>query len=118
MIGNVTDVIVKGESKVKGECIIDLLLFSIGILVIGDLLSCSTPKGSPVECISNTEHHRLHAGIELTIDFFEVDDVETVGSIVTHVRHFEVEPLMITKRIDIRSQDQIVFVFGDLEENQ
>ena len=115
MIGDVTNIVFIGKSNREGQCIEDFLLLPVGVFIVGDLVAYSPPKGFAVQCISNTKHHGLHSRIELTIDFLEIDDIETIGEIVTHVRDFEIEPLMITKGIDIRTKNEIVFFFGYLE---
>lgn len=111
MIGNITDIISIGESNVECQSEEDFLFLPIGIFVVGYFLTNSTPIGFAIHCFSNTEHDWLHTSIELTVDFFEIDDIETIGYIVTHVRYFEIEPLMIAEGIYIRTKNEIIFFF-------
>ena len=114
MVGDVANIIVKGESKMEGQCVVDLLLLAVDILVVRNLLAHSAPVRFTLHGMTNAEHHGLHAGSELTVHLLEIDDIEAVGHTAAHVGHFEVEPLMIAEGVDVRSKNQIVFVFGDL----
>ena len=114
MVGDVANIIVKGESKMKGQRVVELLLLAVDILVVGNLLAHASPVRFTLHGMANAEHHGLHAGSELTIHLLEIDDVEAVGDTAAHVGHFEVEPLMIAESVDVRSKNEIVFVFGDL----
>ena len=98
----------------KGQCVVDLLLLAVDILVVRNLLAHSAPVRFTLHGMANAEHHGLHAGSELTIHLLEIDDIEAVGHTAAHVGHFEVEPLMIAERVDVRSKNQIVFVLGNL----
>ena len=118
MIGDITNIVLIVESEVKRQGVIHFLLFSVIILVVGHSFAHSSPVRTAVQRFMNTEHHWLHSRIELTIDLFEIDDVEAVRDVRTHVRYFEVEPLMVTKCINIRSKDEIVFILGNLQRQE
>lgn len=115
MVRDVTNVVVVSEAHVERECVVDLLLSPVNVLVVGDLLAQAPPERSTVASIVNAEDDRLHAGVELTVDFLEVDNIEAIGHSVPHVRNFEVEPLMVTRGVDVWPKNQVVLLFGDLQ---
>ena len=56
--------------------------------------------------------------IELAVEFLAVDDVEPVLDARLHVRHLEVEPLMVVVGVDVRVQYQIVLQLTHLQQRQ
>jgi hypothetical protein len=53
--------------------------------------------------------------VELAVQLFTVDYVESIGNTSFHVADFEVEPLMVMIGIDIWVQYQVVFIPANLQ---
>ena len=53
--------------------------------------------------------------VELAVEFFAVDDVESVWNVRYHVADFEIEPLVMVVRVHIWVQDQIILKLPHLE---
>lgn len=53
--------------------------------------------------------------VELAVEFFAVDDVESVWYVCYHVADFEIEPLVVVVRVHIGVKDQIILKLPHLE---
>ena len=57
----------------------------------------------------------LFTEVELAVELLAVDDVEAVVDVRLHVRHLEVEPLVMVVRVDVRVQYQVVLTRAHLQ---
>lgn len=51
-----------------------------------------------------------HTKVELTVEFFTVDDVKPIRYICYHVADFKIEPLMMMINVDVRIENQVKLV--------
>ena len=58
---------------------------------------------------------RLPTEVELAVELLAVDDVEAVVDVRLHVRHLEVEPLVMVVRVHVRVQYQVVLARAHLQ---
>ena len=86
-------------------------LFTSNILVIKGARFGITVSESVVKTSTQTE-------VELTVDFFTVDDIKSIWNAGFHVAHFKIEPLMMMIGIDVGIQYQIILVFTYLKRKQ
>lgn len=56
--------------------------------------------------------------VKLAVEFFTVDDVETVRYISHHVTDLKIEPLVVVVRIYVRIQNQVIFKLTHLQSNR
>ena len=58
---------------------------------------------------------RLPTEVELAVELLAVDDVEAVVDVCLHVRHLEVEPLVMVVRVHVGVQYQVVLARAHLQ---
>lgn len=54
--------------------------------------------------------------IKLAISLLTVDDIKAIGHACPHVGHLKVEPLMMVVAVDVRVQDQVIFILTNLDD--
>ena len=56
----------------------------------------------------------IHTIVKLTVEFFTVDDIEPVLDPCSGIGHSKIEPLMMMIAVDIRIQQQVIFILANL----
>lgn len=84
------------------------------IAVVGHIGACPYPASlvQPEVCCGVYEW--LHSIVKLAVGLFAVDDVEAVRHLGCSVCDFEKEPLMVMVSIDVRIQQEVIFILTDL----
>ena len=88
-----------------------------GSFLVGDVFPGSSPSSVDAKDIFVFSHGvdgRSHAIVKKRVIFSEVDDIENVLLIYDHALDREVEPLIVSDRINVITHDQIVLVVSDL----
>lgn len=94
--------------------ILESALNPIG-LIIGNILALTLPpKLASLAGIQDGVHNWLHALRVCRVGLHEVDEVETIGLILTRVLYSKVKPLGETLRAVVIFEIQIIFKWSDL----